>query len=257
MKIVTLIENTASCPQVSAQHGLSLYIETGAHRILFDMGQDDTFLSNAGCLGVDLSAVDFAVLSHGHYDHGGGLETFLRINKKAPVYIHTDAFGQYYNGTEKYIGLNLALQQESRLRFAAGTVQINPAMKLFDCNALGWQNNAWGLNRKENGTFMPDDFRHEQYLLITEGEKQILISGCSHKGIVNIAAYFQPDVLIGGFHLSKQEDHQALEKTAKDLLRGKTVYYTGHCTGQMQYQFMKTVMGDRLQRISAGNEIVI
>ena len=257
MKIVTLIENTASCPQVSAQHGLSLYIETGAHRILFDMGQDDTFLSNAERLDVDLSAVDFAVLSHGHYDHGGGLETFLRINKKAPVYIHTDAFGQYYNGTEKYIGLNSTLQQESRLQFTSGTVQINPDVKLFDCNDLGWKKDSWGLNRKENGIFMADDFRHEQYLLIAEGQKQILISGCSHKGIVNIAQYFQPDVLIGGFHLSKQENLQELEKTAKDLLRGKTLYYTGHCTGQMQYQFIKTVMGDQLQRISAGNEIVI
>lgn len=257
MRIVTLVENTAACACLQAEHGLSLYIETENQKILLDMGQTDAFLHNAEALNIDLTQVDFAVLSHGHYDHGGGLEAFLRINRKAPVYIHTDAFGQYYNGTEKYIGLNDALRQESRLQFTSGTVQINPAMKLFDCNDLGWQKDSWGLNRKENGIFMPDDFRHEQYLLIAEGQKQILISGCSHKGIVNIAQYFQPDVLIGGFHLSKQEDHQELEKTAKDLLRGKTVYYTGHCTGQMQYRFLKTIMGDRLQKISAGNEIVI
>ena len=106
MKIVTLLENTASCPGVAPQHGLSLYIETEEWKILFDMGQDDTFAVNAEQLGIDLSKVNLAVLSHGHYDHGGGLAAFLRMNKTAPVYIHTDAFGHYYNGIEKYIGLD-------------------------------------------------------------------------------------------------------------------------------------------------------
>ena len=237
VRIVTLIENTSSRPDITPRHGLSLYIETNGTKILFDMGQDETLLHNARHLGIDLSKVDIAVLSHGHYDHGGGLTAFLRINQKAPVYIHTDAFGQYYNGTQKYIGLDPALREEKRLIFTNGTVSIKPGLVLFDCNDLGWQSNAWGLNRKADMRFCPDDFRHEQYLQIREGEKQILISGCSHKGIDNIASYFQPDVLIGGFHLSKEEDFLELEKTASSLLAGRTRYYTGHCTGEKQYQF--------------------
>ena len=72
MIITSLLENTTSRSGIAAEHGLSLYIETATHRILFDMGQTDLFARNAEALGVDLTHVDLAVLSHGHYDHGGG-----------------------------------------------------------------------------------------------------------------------------------------------------------------------------------------
>ena len=91
MRIVTLIENTASREDLAAEHGLSLYIETGAVKILFDAGQSAAFTDNAETLGVDLTQVDLAVLSHGHYDHGGGLPHFLSKNKKASVPIRTEA----------------------------------------------------------------------------------------------------------------------------------------------------------------------
>lgn len=257
MRIVTLVENTSCCAELIPQHGLSLYIEANGQKILFDMGQDDTFARNAEYLGIDLTQIDLAVLSHGHYDHGGGLETFLRMNQKAPVYLHPEAFGRYYNGKEKYIGLDYTLQAEKRLIFTGGSMRINSALELLDCNGFGWENDSWGLNRKVADTFLPDVFRHEQYLLITEGEKQILISGCSHKGIVNISRYFAPDVLVGGFHLSKQESTTELKNIADQLLALKTLFYTGHCTGEKQYQFMKKQMGERLQKICTGTEIRI
>ena len=103
------------------------------------MGQSDACIQNAQILGVDLSKVDIAVLSHGHYDHGGGLEAFLQINQKAPVYIHETAFGAYYNGTEKYIGLNLSLLGNPRLISTKGSLQLTPNLFLRDCNDLGWQ----------------------------------------------------------------------------------------------------------------------
>jgi 7,8-dihydropterin-6-yl-methyl-4-(beta-D-ribofuranosyl)aminobenzene 5'-phosphate synthase len=252
VKITVLAENTACREDVAAQHGLSLLVETRDQKILFDMGQDDTFLRNARALNIDLSQVDLAVLSHGHYDHGGGLETFLKVNDKAPVYIHEDAFGDYYNGTEKYIGLNKALQGSRRLVFTKKTVALSANLLLTDCNDLGWIHDSWGLNRREGETFLPDDFIHEQYLLIQEGEKKILISGCSHKGILNIAAHFRPHVLIGGFHLSKETDPARLRKLAETLLQGNTLYYTGHCTGASQFDIMKCVMGSSLQPLSTG-----
>ena len=86
MKITALLENTASDCCMMTEHGLSLYIEAQGKKILFDMGQTDLFYKNALTLGIDLAEVDIAILSHGHYDHGGGLEKFLEINKKAPVY---------------------------------------------------------------------------------------------------------------------------------------------------------------------------
>lgn len=252
MKVTVLAENTTCAENVIVQHGLSLYLETGDLRILFDMGQSDAFIQNAQILGVDLSKVDIAVLSHGHYDHGGGLEAFLQINQKAPVYIHETAFGAYYNGTEKYIGLNLSLLGNPRLISTKGSLQLTPNLYLRDCNDLGWQFDSWGLTKREGEVFSPDDFGHEQYLEIREGQKRILVSGCSHKGILNIADHFQPDVLIGGFHLNKQEDQLELQKIAEQLLAGNTCYFTGHCTGQNQFATMKAVMKKRLESLSTG-----
>jgi 7,8-dihydropterin-6-yl-methyl-4-(beta-D-ribofuranosyl)aminobenzene 5'-phosphate synthase len=252
MKITALLENTTERDDMQTEHGLSLYIETETHKILFDMGQSDLFAKNAETLGLDLSAVDIAVLSHGHYDHGGGLEAFLQINQKAPVYIHETAFGAYYNGTEKYIGLNKALQGSRRLVFTKKTAALSANLLLTDCNDLGWIHDSWGLNRREGERFLSDDFLHEQYLLIQEGEKKILISGCSHKGILNIAAHFRPHVLIGGFHLNKETDPARLRKLAETLLQGNTLYYTGHCTGASQFDIMKCVMGSSLQPLSTG-----
>ena len=93
------MENTAAGENLAAEHGLSLLIETGEHRILFDAGQTGAFADNAARLGLDLSTVDLAVLSHGHYDHGGGLARFLEINCHAPVYVNPHVFEPHYNGT--------------------------------------------------------------------------------------------------------------------------------------------------------------
>ena len=84
MKITALIENT-SARGLPTEHGLSLFVETAERKFLFDMGQTDLFARNAETLGIDLTTVDFAVLSHGHYDHGGGLKAFLALNDHAPV----------------------------------------------------------------------------------------------------------------------------------------------------------------------------
>lgn len=256
MRIVTLVENTANDARLQPEHGLSLYIEACGSKILFDMGQSDAFARNAQVLGIDLSQVDFAVVSHGHYDHGGGLETFLKINSKAPVYIHKLAFGEHYNGA-KYIGLNPELQLESRLIFTDDEVFPMPGVKLTDCRLQGWNFSSWGLCRREQGKLCDDPFLHEHYLLIAEGEKQILISGCSHKGIVNIAEYFKPDVLIGGFHLNKLEDFDQLCKIGEKLKKTGRMYYTGHCTGAGQFAALKIVMDNQLKKIETGMIIEI
>ena len=116
MKITALTENTSKTG-LPYEHGLSLYIETEKHNILFDTGQTELFAQNAGALGIDLGKVDIAVLSHGHYDHGGGLKSFLELNKTAPVYMSKFAFEPHYNGTQKYIGLDLSLRDSGRIIF--------------------------------------------------------------------------------------------------------------------------------------------
>lgn len=257
MKISVLAENTRISDKIEAEHGLSLYIETGEHKILFDMGQSDLFHRNASQMDVELSDVNFAVLSHGHYDHGGGMKHFLQINNTAPVYINKNAFGDYYNAVFKYIGLDKELRKSERLISVEGEATITKGITLFSCNEKPRPNDkgSFGLSELVNQEYIPDKFLHEQYLLIEEDGKKILISGCSHKGVLDIVSWFKPDVLIGGFHYSKIEDEAELKQAAEILNSYNTIYYTCHCTGIKQYEIMKKFM-PKLNYISCGDKII-
>ena len=254
MKITALTENTAACG-LPVEHGLSLFIEQDGRALLFDMGQTDLFAQNAARLGVDLAAVDIAVLSHGHYDHGGGLRRFLELNQKAPVYISRHAFEPHFNG-ERYIGLDVSLRDSDRLIFTDGVTKIADGITLYSCSDrekvldLG----SFGLNMEQDGALVPDDFRHEHYLLLEENGKRVLISGCSHRGIINIMEWFKPDVLIGGFHFNKLPLDGALRSYAETLASYDTDYYTCHCTGVEQFEYMKRFM-PRLNYLSTGGRV--
>lgn len=258
MKITCLTENTSICDEIGCEHGLSLYIETEKHNILFDMGQSDLFFQNAEKLGVDISAVDIAILSHGHYDHGGGLAKFLEVNSLARIYISRYAFEPYYNGTEKYIGLDVSLQNSNRIIYTDKKAVIADSLTLFSAADITKKRNeiSLGLNVKKDGEFIQDDFIHEQYLMIEENGKRVLISGCSHNGVIDIAQSFKPSVLIGGFHFSKLELDSGLADRARILNDFECEYYTCHCTGAEQYEYMKKHM-KKLNYISAGQSIIL
>ncbi len=258
MQITALVENSSLDKNLGTEHGLSLYIETGSRKILFDMGQTELFADNARALGIDLAGVDIAVLSHGHYDHGGGLKKFLDINRKAPVYLSRYAFEGHYHGREKYIGLDTELTGNERLVSTGDETVIEEGLTLYSCNDCQktFPSGSQGLHMIKDGTFLPEDFRHEQYLLIKEKGKRVVISGCSHKGILNIVEWFRPDVLVGGFHFSKLPLDETLAGYAEYLSRFSTVFYTCHCTGTEQFAFMKTRM-DRLFYLAAGQRMIL
>ena len=260
MKISTLIENTSESSNLICEHGLSLYIETERHNILFDAGQTDAFADNAQALGINLREVDLAILSHGHYDHSGGLMRFLQINQTAPVYLSRQAFSACFHGQDRYIGIDPAIAKSHRLVFNDNELCICPGLTLHSCNdkPLLHEIDSAGLTILKDGSYHEDHFEHEQYLLIEENSKRYLISGCSHKGILNIVHWFQPDVLIGGFHfmnLDPKTDAAILRNSAETLLQYPTTYYTGHCTGSAPYDFMKNIMGTRLHQLSTGKSI--
>ena len=261
MKIHILCENTALSPEFKAEHGLSLYIESAGQKILFDFGQSDIFAENAEKLGLDLREIDFAFLSHGHYDHGGGIKSFMEINHHAPIYISPAAFGPYYNAQDKYIGLEQSLKGNPRFRILNEAIELNNAELYPAFNELNFPLDSAGLQEKSDTGFIPDSFSHEQYLLLNEDGRRILISGCSHRGILNIAEHFKPDVLIGGFHFMKQEikdgKNPILDKAAEILNSLPCTYYTCHCTGLSQYEYLKNLMGNRLNYLSSGKSLVI
>lgn len=257
MLIKVLMENTACSEEFICEHGLSLYIETEHKKILFDTGQSGDFATNAQKLGVDLSQIDFAVISHGHYDHGGGIAKFLECNSTAPVYINKHGFEPHYNGTEKYIGLDTELLNNPQI-ILTENINLTENISLFTCNNLPLTQpiNSAGLNMEVNGKLEAEDFRHEQYMQVIENDKKILISGCSHKGIINILHWTKPDVLVGGFHFMKLdpngEDRKHLDYAVTELNKLNCKYYTCHCTGLEQFEYLKSKMGDNLNYISTG-----
>ena len=104
MRLFTLVENTQGQGGCICEHGLSIYIETQRHRLLVDCGQTDAVVSNARALGIDLAAVDTVILSHGHYDHSGGILPFSQVNKTARIIMHRKAPEPHFNG-DRYIGI--------------------------------------------------------------------------------------------------------------------------------------------------------
>lgn len=255
MKITVLCEDTCAKGGLAAEHGLSLLIETKTHKILFDMGQTDLFRRNAEALGIDLSAVDVAVLSHGHYDHGGGLSAFLACNQRADIYVSKYAFEDYYSSPEKYIGLDKALHDHPRVKLVGEYVKIAEGLELFACNEKKAHTPvcAYGLTELLNGVHAPDRFLHEQYLLL---DGKVLISGCSHKGILNVIKWLPARCVIGGFHFVKLDPTSAgravLDTAAEELNAAGSDFYTCHCTGVTQYQYLKERM-PRLHYLSVGD----
>ena len=255
MKITTLIENTAISPNLTAEHGLSLFVETENVRFLFDAGQSGAFADNARKLGVDLKTADFAVLSHGHYDHGGGMARFLELNRRAKVYVNENAFGAYHNGVRKYIGLDPQLRESPRLVLTGDEYAIAPGLTLHTCNdrPLAFPIESAGLTEQVGDFLLPEEFRHEQSVLIEENGTRILLSGCAHKGVLNLLEWFRPDVFVGGFHFKGlSPDDPRLKAWGERMAAYNTLFYTGHCTGTEQFEVLKGILGDRLNALSTG-----
>lgn len=271
MKIINLMEDTPGEAGCCYEHGLSFYIETKNHKLLLDTGATDAFLENAETLGVDLSKVDTVILSHGHYDHSGGLLAFARMNPKACIYMQKSAGEDYYNlrgGKEKYIGIDKDILALPQVVLLDGNYQIDEELFLFT-NITGrryWAKSNRILKKKLADSYVQDVFEHEQCLVITEDGKQILLSGCAHNGILNILEayeqYFEkpPVMAISGFHMVKREAYdedeiRTIEDTARELKRMDTVFYTGHCTGQKAFDIMKQIMGEQLIFVHSGMRV--
>jgi 7,8-dihydropterin-6-yl-methyl-4-(beta-D-ribofuranosyl)aminobenzene 5'-phosphate synthase len=267
MKITVLVENTACGTNLKGQHGLSFFIETDKCKILFDCGADNLFLENAAKLGLDISAVDYFVLSHGHYDHGGGLKDFLKANDKAKIFVSRYAFNDYFFKVlffKKYVGLDKSLKNNSRIIFVDGEYKINNAslpganMVIFsDISGSKYCSVKSKLLKSENGKIAPDDFRHEQCLIIDK----VLFAGCSHTGIVNIYEKAKSisaiRYIFGGFHLynpvtKKTEDRALIENIANEFKNEDIKIYTGHCTGKKSFEVLESVLGKKIEEISTG-----
>ncbi len=273
MKIINLIENTAGPSACETEHGLCFYIETDKHKLLMDTGASDLFLSNAEKLGIDLKKVDTVVLSHGHYDHGGGIAFLTSLNPDVKIFMQKTAGGDYYSIHQeeeepRYIGLSPEVKKLDQVIGLEGNYTIDDELSIFSNIPCGKPvpSSNHALKVKKDNTYAQDDFCHEQCLVIREKDKSVLLSGCAHHGILNILAEYRrlygsdPEYVISGFHLMQKEgysdeDIREILDTASELKTYKTRFYTGHCTGTKPYEVMKKILGDQLIYVHCGDEI--
>lgn len=264
MQWTILVDNRTNDPSLETEHGLSIFLETGNHQLLLDTGASDLLLRNAQRLGVDLGAIDYVFISHGHSDHAGGLQYFMEVNKKAKVIVSPHALtGKYYSKRKYLHSISTSwpdipkergvLVDESRkidnqLHVIAHIPQKHQMPK----------GNQHLFIQKTAEEYVNDDFRHEIALYV-DG---LLFTGCAHNGLENILAACPSPLrtVIGGFHLlDDYETEEELTSLARRLATGypHTQFFTSHCTGDKVFATLQGVMGSQIHAFSCGtkNEI--
>lgn len=276
MKITVLIENQPS-GNLCAEHGLSLAIEYRKKHYLLDTGASDAFIKNAKKLGISLSEIDSAFLSHGHYDHSGGYEAFFAQNQKAKVYAKEEIQEACYSGSDSsrnYIGIPEELLEHYRDRFILikEDCEIEPGIWLISHKSKDGSKRGIRAHmyRKKNERFFPDDFAHEQSLVFETAKGLVLLNSCSHGGIESIVTEVNQALspkkvfaVLGGFHLKGASSLDSLgvpkeevEQMGPSLLSmGVEEIYTGHCTGFAAYEILKTSCGSHLHDLKTGTVI--
>jgi 7,8-dihydropterin-6-yl-methyl-4-(beta-D-ribofuranosyl)aminobenzene 5'-phosphate synthase len=277
MKITILTENSPAPTNVDLihEHGLSVHITFRDKHILFDMGISDAFKKNAQSLGINLAAVDLGVISHHHYDHGGGMAHFLELNNNAKIYLGEAPDGEGYFKTlgfiKRYIGLDSRIFENhpDRFSFVGDDIEVLPDVYIIPKLEFTYpkpKGNRY-LYLKKDSVWQRDDFSHEMLLVIKEGAGLVVFSGCSHNGILNMLDTVNKKfpglpikTLIGGFHLvglpmfnSMAGSKREVENIGRQTLSYPVqTIYSGHCTGQKAYGVLKGVMGEKLNPLHTG-----
>ena len=267
LKIIVLVENKISRSGFIGEHGLCLFVEYGNNRFLFDLGQGrDTFIKNALSLGVPISEVDFVVLSHGHYDHTGGIVGLIDIGTDeipiyASPYIRREKYKLLDNGEKKYIGIPDTFSEKKLfLDFVFGVRKIPPDICLIPyAQDYGYPHSLSDRLIDSNG--VRDEFIDELYLCIEYKKGLIILTGCSHRGILNIVEYArnitgidEVYAVIGGFHMKGFDKGMQIGKALKEM--GVERIYPMHCTNVDAICAMKQVFKSDCEVVCCGEEIV-
>ena len=281
MTVTVLAENTVAegGAGLRPEHGLSLHIGLGHASILYDAGASGLFADNAARMGIDLAAVGLAAVSHGHYDHGGGLMRFLELNQQAVVHMHRRAADPHYvkvlfRKRNASIPPEVFRRHPDRIRFIDGFTEAGRDMFLLTDIGQGypWVKFNRTLLMGQAGGAVPDTLQHEIVMVVREADGLVVFTGCGHNGVLNmvdaVRARF-PDTpikaVLGGFHLVGipgmnvlAEDEASVRQIGRMLLdRGIGRTYTGHCTGARAFRTLKAVMGSAVDCLATGSRIEI
>lgn len=271
MKLSILSDNLA-CGDFEAEWGLSIHIEYNGRNLLLDTGASPLFLRNARRLGIDMEKVEFAVLSHAHYDHADGMAAFFAANKTAPLYLRADAAEDccaMKEGRMEYIGIRTGWLEEyrERLRPIAGAAILGDGVTLLPHKAgpdLREAGLRAGMYRRRGDLFEPDTFTHEQSVVLETEKGLVVLNSCSHAGadriLWEVSEAFPGQrlyAMIGGFHLFKSSEREVRALASRLRALGAAYILTGHCTGQEAYDILREELGDCVAQMHAGLEITL
>ena len=294
MKLTFLTDNKTEDVRCRAEWGLSILIETEGHKYLYDTGASGMFAENAAAIGAVLTDVEACMISHGHYDHTQGVPEFVKLNDHAPVYIHKDALHESYaEGEDENCGMQwpegFAETNSDRLVLSSGVTKVSdrltlvgdipsyddypPTEKFFmpvksgmmgklDVPAPGGTESVKAKRSIESDGMVQDTMNHEQFLVVDEGDRIHIISGCCHKGAVPTIRYAKelfPGRRIasftGGMH-TYMFDRAAREKLAAEMSSyGVEKVLPLHCTGMNMIVTFKEKMGDACIVACAGDTV--
>lgn len=265
-----LIDNIAP-DGFTAEWGLAVWIEHGERRILLDTGTTGIFTQNALKMGVNLAEADAGVLSHAHYDHANGMDAFFELNSRAKFYLRAGTKERCYGkkeGKYRYNGIRKGLlkRHADRITYAQGNFMLMPGAWLIPHSTPDLQKIAARSNLyvRRGLRMVPDDFSHEQSLVLETAQGLVILNSCSHAGPDNIiseviAAFPGKKIhtLIGGLHLYKLTDDEIRSIAAAIRKTGIEQVYTGHCTGDRGYEVLREELGDRVRQIQTGMVIEV
>lgn len=267
-KLTVIIDNIAQ-NEIKGEWGLSILAECGDKKILIDVGASELFADNLKKLGVDIKEIDYAVLSHAHFDHANGMERFFQENEKAKFYLRDGAKENCYFKKfvfHKYIGMprNISSDYVNRIEYTKGDYKLCEGVYLIPHKTEGLEKigkREMMYQRTQNG-FIPDNYNHEQSVVLDTYKGLVIINSCSHGGAVNIInevvkTFPGKEVygLIGGFHLFNKSGKEIRNVARKIKETGIKYVCTGHCTKKRAYGIMQQELGDILEQLHVGLEI--
>jgi 7,8-dihydropterin-6-yl-methyl-4-(beta-D-ribofuranosyl)aminobenzene 5'-phosphate synthase len=274
LRITTLSENTAGIPGAIAEWGLSVLVDTGEAKVLFDTGASSSVPHNVRLLGVDLSQIDKIALSHGHYDHTGGLMGVLRqAGKPMEIIAHTDVWANKYakaGDFERYIGIPFKREELESIG-ASFTLSEGPVWITDDIVTTGEVPMVTGYEEiepmmrvKEGNEFLPDPFRDDQALVVKTEVGLVVVLGCAHRGAINTIKHAQKitgvervHTVIGGTHLVQASEERITLTAAALQEMGVQRVGVSHCTGLNSSVLLAQQLGETFFFNNTGTSITV
>jgi len=274
LRITTLSENTASMPGLLAEWGLSVLVETDEAKILLDTGASISVMHNAPILGVDLTTIDKIVISHGHYDHTGGLAPVLRqVNREIEIIAHPDMWANKYTcvgETQRYIGSPTPRGElealGARFKLSRGPVWLSENILTTGEVPMvtEYEEIEPVMRVKQGARLLPDPFNDDQALVIKTDAGLVIVLGCAHRGAINTIRHAQGitgvekvHTVIGGTHLLRASEERILLTATALQEMGVQRVGASHCTGLKASMLLAQQLGDTFFLNNAGTIITV